>query len=136
MDEPKHRTLDVAVHRRILRFLNDARGVEDLMEPPPNGVLLIDERIMQGDERLHLDEHPAPDHAARDLDKHNAPVLERALAKQVLRARDAYNPVYGFRHISQLETIPGFNPAILDRLIWLFSPRFRGKWELLYDDAD
>jgi len=136
MDESKPWSVDVKVHRRILAFLNAARRPEELMVPPPNEILLVDDRVMHADEILHHDEvrdshaHPGPKTKRKTG---AAPLLERALAKRVLQARDDYNPLHGFRHISQLEKIPGFNRAILDRLIWIFSPRFRGKWELLYD---
>lgn len=126
--------LDQNVHRRVLAFLNAARRPEDLMTPPSNEVLLVDERVMEIDEALHHDEirdshgHPG---AARALKK--PPLFDRELAKRVLRARDDYNPLHGFRHISQLQQIPGFSKAILDHLIRLFGPRFRGKWEVLYD---
>lgn len=133
MDESKPWNVDVKVHRRILAFLNAARRPEELMVPPPNEILIIDERMMEADERLHHDEvrdshgHPGP------MTKLKTEVLiERELAKRVLRARDDYNPLHGFRHISQLQKIRGFDHRILDRLIWLFSPRFRGKWEVLY----
>lgn len=138
MVESKQWTLDVNAHRRILAFVNAARTPEDLMAPPPNEVLIIDERIMEADERLHHDEVPEL-HAHRGpktkRSKHktdDAPLLERELAKRLIRARDDYNPLHGFRHVSQLQKIPGFNREILDRLILLFGPRFRGKWELLY----
>jgi hypothetical protein len=130
--------LDQNVHRRVLGFLNAARRPEDLMAPPPNEVMLIDERIMDADEVLHHAEirdsrgHPGP----KRRPPPDKPLIERELAKRVLRARDDYSPVYGFRHISQLEKIPGFDRAILDHLIQIFSPRFRGKWEVLYADAD
>ena len=137
MAQDKQPKIDVNVHRRILHFLNAARTPEDLMVPPPNEILLIDERVMEVDESLHHDE-------VRDSHGHTVPkanqktdvVLERELAKRVLRARDDYSPLQGFRHISQLERIPGFNRAILEHLIRLFSPRFRGRWELLYADTD
>jgi hypothetical protein len=138
MVESKQWTLDVNVHRRILTFVNAARRPEDLMAPPPNEVLIIDERIMEADERLHHDEvpdfhaHPEPKTKRTKQKTDDAPLLERELAKRVLRARDDYNPIHGFRHVSQLQKIPGFERSILDRLIRLFSPRYRGKWELLY----
>ncbi len=137
MAQIKQPMIDVKVHRRVLGFLNAARSPEDLMMPPPNEILLVDERVMEVDERLHHDEvrdshgHPGPK-AKRKTEV----VLERELAKHVIRARDDYNPLHGFRHISQLEKIPGFNRAILDHLVRLFSPRFRGKWEVLYADTD
>jgi hypothetical protein len=133
----KQPMIDVSVHRRVLGFLNAARRPEDLMVPPPNEILIVDERVMEIDEALHHDEgrdshgHPG----AKEKRKPDV-VLERELAKRVLRARDDYSPLHGFRHISQLEKIPGFNRTIIDRLIKLFSPRFRGKWEVLYADAN
>lgn len=130
--EPK---IDVNVHRRVLQFFNTARRPEDLMMPPPNEILLVDERVMEADVELHHDEVPdSPGHPERNLKRleEAAPLFDRELAKQVLGARDDYSPLHGFRHISQLEKIPGFNREILDRLIRLFGPRFRGKWELLY----
>src|SRR5213592_2485014 len=123
MDESKQWTLDVNVHRRILEFLNAARRPEDLMVPPPSEVLLVDARVMEADEILHRDEireshgHPGPK-AKRKTEV----LLDRALAKRVLAARDDYNPLHGFRHIKQLQQTAGFNKAVLDKLIWLFSP--------------
>jgi len=132
--------IDVKVHRRVLEFLNAARNSEDLMVPPPNEILLVDERVMEADESLHHDEvhgHPGgkghPGRKELNQQADAAPLLERDLAKRILRARDDYNPLHGFRHIGQLQKIPGFNRTILDGLIKLFSPRFRGKWEVLYD---
>ncbi|MEP7231622.1 MAG: hypothetical protein ABI691_15280 [Ginsengibacter sp.] len=127
--------IDVKIHRRILSFLNAARRPEDLMVPPPNEVLLVDEKVMDADEILHHDEirdsqnHPGPIRRPKPDDL----LLERELAKRVLCARNDYSPLYGFRHISQLEKIPRFNRAILDRLIRIFSAQFKGKWEVLYD---
>ena len=136
-DEDKQPKIDVNVHRRILDFLNAARRPEDLMQPPPNEILLIDERVMEIDESLHHDEirdsHGRPEPKEK---RKTDVVFERDLAKRVLRARDDYSPLHGFRHISQLDKIRGFNPATLERLIRLFSPRFRGRWELLYADTD
>jgi hypothetical protein len=133
----KNSKLDVKVHRRILDFLNAAHRPEDLMTPPPNEIMLIDERVMELDEGLHHDEVPhSHEHTEPEGKRKIDVVLDRELAKRVLRARDDYNPLHGFRHISQLEKIPGFNRAVLDRLIKLFSPRFRGKWEVLYADTD
>ena len=129
--------IDLNVHRRILNYINAARRPEDLMLPPPNEILLIDERVMEVDEGLHHDEvrddhgHPEP----KERPKIEV-VFDRELAKRVLRARDEYSPLHGFRHISQLDRIRGFDPATLKRLIRLFSPRFRGRWELLYADTD
>lgn len=137
MEEAMVRKLDVNVHRRILMFVNSARRAEDLMAPPSNEVLLVDERVMQLDEDLHHDEirdsqgHPGPN------PKRKAEVLfDRELAKRVLRARDDHSPLYGFQHINQLQKVVGFDRSILERLIRLFSPRYRGKWELMYADAD
>lgn len=131
--------IDVNVHRRVLGFLNAARRPEDLMIAPQNEFLIVDAGIMEPDELLHHDE--VHDHAENTKQKqkqrpHAEPLLERDLARRVLRARDDYNPLYGFRHIDQLQNIPGFHRALLDRLIKLFTPRFRGKWEVLYADAD
>lgn len=107
------------------------------MLPPPNEILLVDERVMEADEELHHDEVPHSNGHHEPKGKRKTDVLlKRELAKRVIRAREDYNPLYGFRHVSQLERIPGFDRAILDRLIKLFSPRFRGKWEVLYADTD
>lgn len=136
MAQIKQPMIDVKVHRHVLGFLNAARRPEDLMVPPPNKFLLVDERVMDADEALHHDEvldahgHPGPKKPKTEV------LLDREFAKCVIEARDDYSPLHGFRHISQLEKIPGFDRAILDRLIRLFSPRFRGKWEVLHADAD
>lgn len=141
MDESKLGTLDVAVHRRILKFLNAARSPEELMTPPPVEILLVDDRVMAGDVIAHQDEHhdEIRDSHGHPGAKRKRPrvehVFSRELAKRILRARDDYNPIAGFRHISQLEKIAGIDRAILDRLIKLFSPRFRGKWEVMYADS-
>lgn len=130
MAEIKQPMIDVKVHRRVLGFLNAARSPEDLMMPPPNEILLFDPRVMNGAE--DLDEHPpSQDHAGQP--KRVKPIMDRELAKRILRERDDYSPLHGFRHISQLQKMTGFDRAILDHLIKLFSPRFRGKWEVLYD---
>lgn len=135
--QDKQPKLDVNVHRRILHFLNAAHRPEDLMTPPPKEILLIDERMMEVDEALHHDEVPhSHGHNHTKEKRKREVVLERELAKRVLRARDEYNPLHGFRHISQLERIPGFNRAILEHLIRFFSAKYRGKWELLYADTD
>ena len=129
--------IDVKVHQRVLSFLNAARRPEDLMVPPPNEVLLVDAQVMDADEILHHDEVRDSHGHPRPMERRKTEVvLERELAKRVLRARDDYSPLHGFRHIGQLQTGPGFDRAILDKLIRLFSPRFRGKWEVLYADAD
>ena len=131
----KQPEIDVKVHRRVLSFLNAARSPEELMMPPPNDVLLVDERVMEADVELHHDEvrdshgHPGP----TTKRKKEAPLFDRELAKRVLLARDDYSPLHGFRHISQLQKIAGFNREILDHLILLFGPKFRGKWELFYE---
>lgn len=135
MAQTKEPKIDINVHRRILRFLNAARIPEDLMMPPRNEILLVDQRVMEADVELHHDEVPDfHGHPERDPErlKEAAPLFDRELAKQVLCARDDYSPLHGFRHISQIEEIPGFSREILDRLIRLFGPRSRGKWELLY----
>ncbi len=122
--------LDHNVHRRVLGFLNAARSPEDLMMPPPNQILLFDPRVMDGMEDL---DEQRPDQVHAGQPKRVKPIMDRELAKRMLRERDDYSPLYGFRHISQLQKITGFDRAILDRLILVFSPRFRGKWEVLYD---
>lgn len=133
MAEIKQPMIDVKVHRRILVFVNSARRAEDLMLPPPNEVLLVDERVFRLDEDSDHDEirdshgHPGPN------PKRKAEALfDRELAKRVLHARDDHSPLYGFQHINQIQKVVGFDRAILERLIRLFSPRYRGKWELMY----
>ena len=133
MDEHKLPTIDRNIHRRILAFLNAARRPEDLMVAPPNAIPLIDLRVMDGNDIFHLDEvelargHRAPPPAPAE------PLLERELAKRLIHARDEISPLYGFQHIRQVEKIPGFNRSVFDRLFLIFSARFQGKWELLYD---
>jgi hypothetical protein len=137
MDDSKQWTLDVNVHRRILEFLNAARRPEDLMRPPPNEVLLVDDRVMQLDEELHHDEiHDSHGHPGPNPKRKTEALCDRELAKRVLRARDDHSPLYGFQQINQLQKVVGFDRSILERLIRLFSPRYRGKWELMYADAD
>ena len=130
MAESKQQMLDGNVHRRLLTFLNTARRPEDLMVAPPNEVTLIDQRVMHGnDENLHLDEVPHDHEHPHEI----TPLFKRDLARRLLKAREDISPLYGFGHIRQLDKIPGLDKHMLDRLVRLFSARFKGKWELLYD---
>ena len=127
------RTLDASVHRRVLAFLNTARRPEDLMTLPQTEFPLFDHRVLHGQEDvLHEDEHRR--HAGH---RHDAPktshLLDREIAACVLEERDRISPAYGFQHIGQLDNIVALDPKFLDRLITIFSPRYRGKWEVAYD---
>lgn len=129
MAQDKQPILDGKVHRRILSFLNAARRPEDLMVPPPHDIPLMDERIMHGNEEgIHEDEH-------REEPAKKEQLLDWELAKCVLEEREHISPLYGFQHIDQLEEIKGFDRRVLDRFVAAFSPRFRGKWEVLFDSG-
>lgn len=137
MDEGKQLEIDGNVHRRVLAFLNAARRPEELMVPPVQEVPLIDERVMHGIEQiLHLDEHGRDHHHHDDsphADVDAKRLFDRELAKRVLAEREDISPLIGFQHIRQLQKIAGLSRRLLDRLIFLFSPRFRGKWDVLYE---
>jgi hypothetical protein len=68
MAQIKPPKIDNKVHRRVLSFLSAARIPEDLMVPPQNEVLLIDDRVMHGNqEAVHADEHREEDVTGKHL---------------------------------------------------------------------
>ena len=92
----KQPTIEPKIHRRILRFLNDARTPEELMAPPPTAIRLIDEKVMFGhDEATHTDEAAAKQVKPELL-------LDLDVAKCVFKERERISPIYGFRHIEQV----------------------------------
>jgi Domain of unknown function (DUF1929) len=107
--------LDPAVHRRILRFLNEAVLPEDL----------VHERLPQ------LSPEPHPDHDERPEAK-TVPrrrILAPDTAKKVIDFRDREFPL-GFRHVKELQALDGFTPRDLDILQDLFGNSFYGSWTI------
>ena len=91
--------LDAATHRRILTFINNAAIPEDLLSDRP--VSLPGEMAMghgMGG-MAHGDDAPVGPTTA-ELE----PLLEPALAKHTLEARDETYPL-GFRNISEIEKL-------------------------------
>ena len=107
------------VHKRVLRFLNDARAPEDLMELRPN---FFQEIQPPGLERqLIHDPSPADD---------ATPLLERDIAEKLLCERDEISPIHGFAHFKEVKKF--LDDSILKHLIDIFIRHFsgvsRGEW--------
>ena len=110
--------VDPRVHRRLLRYLNQARVPEHLMVAPH------DRRV--GDEDAahseHVEHHPK-----------EKQILDRDLAARLICERDRISPLHGFAHIKDVLAI---EPRIRERLrdiILSFGPATYGRWDLLYD---
>ncbi|MGH8507769.1 MAG: galactose oxidase-like domain-containing protein [Gammaproteobacteria bacterium] len=110
--------IDPQVHRRLLRFLNQARTPEDLMVAPHDRKV-ADEDAAHMD---HVEHHPK-----------EKQVLDRELAERLICERDRISPLHGFGHLKGVFAI---DPRIRERLkdlISSFGPATYGRWDLLYD---
>jgi hypothetical protein len=135
-----------ATIRRVLRFFNAARSVEDLVAGPRRQVPLIDERQAHG---IHSDEDhgqrpkpgghghgaPAPAMPAPATPAHGGRLLERHMANHVLADRIKKSPVHGFANIKDVLEVEHFKPELLDHIFTLFGPGVYGEWEVLYGGA-
>lgn len=93
---PKEMRIDPNAHRRLLRFLNEARAPEDLAYFPQNKIKEAREHTLKG-----LDIHepvnlPPPEK-----------LLDFAQAKRLIEERDRIGPLHGFMHIDQVRNILG-----------------------------
>lgn len=122
-DKKKAHPMDRHTHRRILEFINAARGPQDLMVIPPQAVKVDEPRGFRGPDPHDLLQ-------MRHGTKKERPLLERKVAEQLFHARDEASPLYGFRHLREVA-------EILDRrtfrlftglLSTHFGPATRGAW--------
>lgn len=110
--------IDPGVHRRILRFINDATRPEDLMYPPVQ---------VAGHEEFAHEAMPEP--RRRD----EKPIVEREIAEAIFTHRDETSPL-GFHHVRQLLELEPFRNVHLEAFIHALGHRFYGHWDTLpYD---
>jgi hypothetical protein len=110
--------LDLALHRRVLNFLNEAIQPQDLMFeklPPPN---------------------PEMDHTHEDHEDHREPqavdrrsILGPDIAKEIIEFRDREFPL-GFRNVKELLELEAFTREHLETLRQAFSNSFYGSWSV------
>lgn len=109
----KELEVDVAVHRRVLNFLNQATQPEDLMYEkvtPPNPEV----------DAIHEDN---PEEKKLKRRK----ILNREVAKQVIEFRDEEYPL-GFRHLKEVLALKIFDRRWWEILLQYFSQTFYGAW--------
>lgn len=113
--EAKELEVDLASHRRILNFLNQAVRPEDLafekVAPPNPEVDLIHE------------DNPEERHLRRKK------LLELDVARKIIEFRDGEYPL-GFRHLKELLPPKLLDPQILKDLLLYFGRRFYGSWSV------
>lgn len=113
--ETKTFKLDIAVHRRILNFLNEAIQPEDLVHekvPPPN---------------------PEVDPIHEDNPEERKPkrkqILDFEVAKALIEFRDQEYPL-GFRNLKEVMFLKVVDRRLLDVLLHHFSHTFFGSWSV------
>jgi Galactose oxidase-like, Early set domain len=113
--------LDLAVHRRVLNFLNEGIRPQDLMYEklrPPNPEM----------DPAHEEHDTAGEHAgARVLARRK--ILDQDIAEEIIEFRDREFPL-GFRNVRELFVLKGFDLDHLDVLRHNFSNSFYGSWSL------
>jgi hypothetical protein len=107
--------IDPAAHRRLLRYLNQARTPDDLAIAPH------DRRIV--DEEMDNGDNPEPPEEKK--------ILTREVAREIIEARDQAFPL-GFSHVKELIAIRPGIAELLNQLVLAFGPANYGKWDLLY----
>ncbi len=109
--------IDPKVHRRLLRFLNEARQPDDLTALPS-------QRVIAFEDAGH------PESAAHH--HHTGPhLLSRAAAQQILQRRDQLFPL-GLRNIGDAIAIDKNLGDLLGNLVAGFGPATFGRWDTLY----
>jgi hypothetical protein len=111
--------LDVAVHRRILNFLNDAVEPEDLAYeklPTPNPEM---DATHHGEAVEHERERP----------QGRRTILDPDMAEEIIAFRDREFPL-GFRNLKELLELETFAPRHLDILRQWFSSSVYGSWSV------
>src|SRR5215216_3375081 len=107
--------LELAVHRRILNFLNEGIDPQDLMYEklaPPNPEM----------DQVH---DARPREQALDRRK----ILEPDIAKEIIEFRDREFPL-GFRDVYELLKLKTFNLQHVDALKHHFGNGFYGSWSV------
>jgi hypothetical protein len=110
--------LDLAVHRRILDFINEAIEPQDLMyekPAPPNPEA-------DHEHEVHEDLPPAQTEGRRKI-------LERDIAEEITAFRDREFP-FGFRNVNELLQLKAFDLRHLDVLKHHFGNSFYGSWSV------
>jgi hypothetical protein len=107
--------LDVAAHRRILAFLNEAVRPQELVYeklPPPNPEI-----------------DSAPGGARKNPVRRHRKILEPDVAEKVIAFRDREFPL-GFRNVKELLELDVFDLGHLDVLHQFFSNSSYGSWSV------
>lgn len=113
--ETKEIKIEVAIHRRILNFLNEAIQPEDLVYekvPLPNPEV----------DPIHEDN-------PEELKLKRKKILDFQVAKEVIEFRDHKYPL-GFRNLKEALDIKAFSRLHLDVLLHHFSNMFYGSWSV------
>lgn len=102
---------DPAIHRRVLKFLNDAVRPEDLMYEKA--------QVAHGEGELFHEDNP------EELKKRRQQIMGRDVAKELLDFRDTEYPL-GFRNFREL--LPRFDLNRFHHFFDLLSDAFFGSW--------
>jgi hypothetical protein len=111
--------MDVAIHRRILNFLNEAIQPADLIYeklPPPNPEMDHDHE--EGD--IH-------EITRQGLKQDRRRILDPEIATEIIAYRDREYPL-GFRNVAELRKLKRLDTSALDLLLYNFSNVFYGSW--------
>src|SRR6266498_3767928 len=106
--------LELAIHRRVLNFLNEAIQPQDLLYeklPAPNP---------------EMDHDHEGNREEQALDRRT--ILDPDIAKEI-EFRDREFPL-GFRNVKELQELKTFNLQHLDTLRHSFSNSFYGSWSV------
>ena len=118
--------VDLAVHRRILAWLNDATRPDDLVYeklPTPNPE-------MPHDGAGEHEHEPAPPPAKAPSRRR---ILDEGISERIIEFRDREFPL-GFRHVKDLKPLEDFAARHLDTLLDWFSSTFYGSWSIFPQD--
>lgn len=112
------KSLDPSIHRRILRYLNNARTSADIMIAPHDRIMINEEEAHRG----HIDHH---------LKKNQ--IIKKDLAKLILDERNRRFPARGFGNIDDVIAIDNEIADNFGDMVTAFGPANYGRWDLLYD---
>jgi hypothetical protein len=113
--------MDVAIHRRILNFLNEAIQPEDLVYeklPPPNPEM----------DQNH-NENQVHEINPEVLKLERRKILDPNIATEIINFRDREYPL-GFRTVQEVLKLDIFNIDLLKILQHLFGYMFYGSWSI------
>ena len=83
-DKPK---IDIKTQRRVLRFINNARSPQQIVDGPEKPFELHAEHLVRS--------HPDP-HDIRDAHLESAKLVKFELAEKIIEVRDRKSPIHGF----------------------------------------